>query len=213
MTRTSNIYIILISAILVLSSSCTENSGRSEQSGEKTVTKSVPATSSSYPEINTWADDLRNFRTAVLKNDVEKLSTYFDFPLINDTTQIWSAVYENVEEDKRPKEFKATFEVSDFKEHYKSLFNEPFSKTLKAVKLQDLYKTNQFTTPEIKSEPSSYHMLASFNQSTSIVELSVIFSGEMDENGAEISETEHAIIYFFSVKGNRLKFDKILFAG
>ena len=140
--------------------------------------------------------------------------TYFDFPVSNDGTQIWAAVYDSVEEDKQPKEFKSTFTGNDFKEHFHSLFNEAFVKSLKAVNLQELLKTNEFTTPAIKDGASNYHMLANFDQPTSTLQLSVIFSGEADENGEEISETEHAIIYFFKFKDNKqLKFEKILFAG
>lgn len=118
------------------------------------------------------------------------------------------------EEDKKPKEYKEIFTEDDFKDHYTSLFNAPFIKSIGRVDLDKLYKTNESVTDDIKGKLERYHMVANFDQPTAMLQLSVVFSGELDEKGNAISETEHAIIYFFKINdGKYLKFDKILFAG
>jgi len=57
-------------------------------------------------------------------------------------------------------------------------------------------------------------MLADYDKASATLQLSVLYSGDTDENGEGISEDESATIYFFKVLDNKtLKFDKILFAG
>jgi len=205
---------IMFSVIILLLSSCTDNPKHAEESKGKPDTASVTLTHSANESTDSWVDDLKNFRTAIQKNDLAQLKTYFAFPLVNDTTQIWTAVYDNVDEDKQPTKINDTFTENDFEQHYQSLFNQPFINSLNKVDLQTLSKQNEYTTADIKGEDSSYHMLASFNKATATLELAVSYSGALDEDGTEISETEHAIIYLFKVVDNKyLKFDKILFAG
>ena len=110
--------------------------------------------------------------------------------------------------------YKEIFTEDDFKDHYISLFNEPFIKSISRIDFDKLYKTNESVTHDIKGKLESYHMLANFDKPTAMLQLSVVFSGELDGEGNAISESEHAIIYFFKIKdGKYLKFDKILFAG
>ena len=195
-------------------SSCVRKSNQERQSTNQPEAKIEGKTEAGYGLTNTWIDDLKNLRTAVSKGDLEKMKTYFNFPLVDDTTQIWSAVYDGVEEDKKPKEYKEIFTEDDFKDHCTSLFNAPFIKSIGRVDLDKLYKTNESVTDDIKGKLESYHMVANFDKPTAMLQLSVVFSGELDEKGNAISETEHAIIYFFKINDDKyLKFDKILFAG
>jgi len=211
---TYKLTLLLTGAIMILLSSCVGKSSKERQSTNQPEAKIEGKTEVGYALTNTWIDDLENLRTAVSKGDLEKMKTYFNFPLVNDTTQIWSAVYDGVEEDKRPKVYKELFTEDDFKDQYTSLFNEPFIKTIRRVDLDKLYKTKECVTDEIKGKLESYHMVANFDKLTAMLQLSVVFAGELDEEGNAISETEHAIIYFFKINDDKyLKFDKILFAG
>ncbi len=211
---TYKLKLLLTGAIMISLSSCVEKSSEERQSTGHPEAKMEGKTEAGYISTNTWIDDLKNFRAAVSKGDLEKMKTYFNFPLMDDTTQIWSAVYDGVEEDKRPKEYKEIFTEDDFKDHYKSLFNAPFIESVRMVDLNKLYKTNESITDDIKGKTKGYHMVANFDKPTAMLQLSVVFSGELDEEGNAISETEHAIIYFFKIKDDKyLKFDKILFAG
>ncbi|MCX2429630.1 hypothetical protein [Pedobacter sp. GR22-10] len=206
--------LLLTGAIMISLSSCVRKSNQERQSTNQPEAKIEGKTEAGYGLTNTWIDDLKNLRTAVSKGDLEKMKTYFNFPLVDDTTQIWSAVYDGVEEDKKPKEYKEIFTEDDFKDHCTSLFNAPFIKSIGRVDLDKLYKTNESVTDDIKGKLESYHMVANFDKPTAMLQLSVVFSGELDEKGNAISETEHAIIYFFKINDDKyLKFDKILFAG
>ncbi len=211
---TYKLKLLLTGAIMMSLSSCVEKSSKERQSTSQPEAKMEGKSGAGYSLTNTWIDDLKNFRTAVSKGDLEKMQTYFNFPVVDDTTQIWSAVYEDVEEDRRPKAYKEIFTEDDFKDHYKSLFNAPFIESVRMVDLNKLYKTNESITDDIKAKTEAYHMVANFDKPTAMLQLSVVFSGELDEEGDAISETEHAIIYFFKIKDDKyLKFDKILFAG
>ena len=211
---TYKLTLLLTGAIMISLSSCVGKSNQERQSTNRPEAKIEEKTEAGYSLTSTWIDELKNLRTAVSKGDLEKMKTYFNFPLVDDTTQIWSAVYDGVEEDKRPKVYKEVFTEDDFKDHYTSLFNAPFIKSIGMVDLDKLYKTNESVTDDIKGKTEGYHMVANFDKPTAMLQLSVVFSGELDEDGNVISETEHAIIYFFKIKDDKyLKFDKILFAG
>ncbi|MFC4210952.1 hypothetical protein ACFOWA_07155 [Pedobacter lithocola] len=206
--------LLLFVATIILLPSCIEKPKKVDESISTSKTAAIKKTISNYSLVNSWIDDLQNFRTAVSASDLEKMSTYFDFPIVNDTTQIWTAVYEGIEENKRPKEYKKFFTKEDLKEYHTLLFNEIFIKSLNKVKLEQLYKQNEFTTQNIKIGTSNYYVFASFDKTKSMLQVSIMFSGELDEEGNGISETESAIIYFFKIKDDKyLKFDKILFAG
>ena len=170
--------------------------------------------STRYISVNTWIDDFKSFRTAVYQKDVQKIKSYFNFPIPADTTHVWVAIYDKEDENKRPKEFPGTFNERDLEKQYDKLFDSVFVKSLLKVKSEQLYKTGEYTTPEINDGGQSYHMLANYNKATSTLQLSVLYAGGTDENGEEVSEGEYAVIYFFKVENNKtLKFDKILFAG
>jgi len=87
------------------------------------------------------------------------MKTFFNFPIVDDTTQIWSVVYDRVEENERPKEFRKIFTEDDFKDHYTLLFNKPFIESLDMVNLDKLYKTNESITKDVKDKTESYHMV------------------------------------------------------
>jgi len=176
--------------------------------------QSFAVAQSQYAEVTKWLDDFKNFKTAIDHNDLEKMKTYFNLPMSSETTQIWVAIYDNVDEDKRPQNFPDTFTEADLEKQHDKLFNSAFVKSLLKINSAQLYKTGQYTTPEIKEEGQSFHMLVQFDKASATLQLSVLYAGGTDENGEEISEGESATIYFFKVIDNKtLKFDKILFAG
>lgn len=200
--------------LIILVSACIQNEPQSKKPAPKSNASKTQVLESSYRAVNSWPDDLENFRKAISINDVDKLKTYFSFPVDADTTEVWFAIYDNVEESKRPKVYSNTFTEADFEKHNKSLFNNAFTKTLNKLNGDELYKKGEYTTSKLKENSQNFYMVANYDKATAMLQLSVIFSGELDENGEELSETEHATIYFFKVDANKhLKFDKILFAG
>ncbi len=213
-TTSRNIIAVLITAATVLIVACNHDQAKSKKEDTKASTKTSPVAKSTYGEVNTWLDDFKNFRTAVYQNDLAKMKSYFNFPVYADTTQIWTAVYDNIDESKRPQTYPDTFTETDFEKHHQMLFTEAFTKSLLKVKSEVLFKEGEYTTPQIKESDHTYHIIAHYDKATSTLQLSLMYSGGVDENGEEVSEGEYAIIYFFKVEsGKYLKFDKILFAG
>lgn len=209
--NTKTLFFISLTTALLFGACHNEKHGAIVNSDSKQIDT---VKSTRYTSVNAWIDDFKNFRTAVYQKDVQKLKSYFNFPVPADTTQVWVAIYDKEDESKRPKEFPGTFNERDLEKKYDKLFDSVFVKSLLKVKSERLYKTGEYTTPEIKDGGQSYHMLANYNKATSTLQLSVLYAGGTDENGEEVSEGEYAVIYFFKVENNKnLKFDKILFAG
>jgi len=208
-------YLLSFAFIIVLFlNACVHDKPKSEQVGQTPQAQLGAVAKPQYTEVNTWLDDFDNFKTAIDHEDVEKIKTYFNFPVAAETTQIWVAVYDNVDEDKRPQNFPDTFTEADLEKQHDKLFNSAFVKSLLKINSAHLYKTGEYTTPEIKEGGQSFHMLVQLDKASATLQLSVLYAGGTDENGEEISEGESATIYFFKVIDNKtLKFDKILFAG
>ncbi|WP_345953977.1 hypothetical protein [Mucilaginibacter sp. PAMB04168] len=203
----------LIAAIVILSA-CTHDQAKSNKDVAKSNAPASPAINTTYGEVNTWLDDFKNFRTAVYQKDLVKMKSYFDFSAPADTTQIWTAIYDNRNENKRPETYPSTFTEADLEKYHRNIFTDDFTKSLLKVKSEVLYRKGEYTTPGIKQNDRTYHMLAQYDKATTTLQLFVSYSGGVDENGEEVSEGEYAIIYFFKIEnGKYLKFDKILFAG
>jgi len=208
-------YLLSFVFVLVLFlNACVHDKPKSNQVDQTLKAQPRTVAKSQYAEVNTWLDDFKNLKTAIDQKDLEKMKTYFNFPVSAETTQIWVAVYDNVDEDKRPQNFPDTFTEADLEKQHDKLFNSAFVKSLLKINSAHLYKTGEYTTPEIKEVGQSFHMLAHFDKASATIQLSVLYAGGTDENGQEISEGESATIYFFKVENSKtLKFDKILFAG
>ncbi|QJD97317.1 hypothetical protein HH214_16295 [Mucilaginibacter robiniae] len=209
-TNTQKILSLTIAGI-TLSGACTPDKHKNKQADAKSDTTIRSPAKSPYVTVNTWLDDFRNFRTAVYQNDVQKLKTYFSFPVNADTTQVCNIVYDNADDSKRPETYPGTFTERDFEKHHRAVFTHAFIKSLLKVKSEQLAQKGEYTTPKVKE---SYVMIANYDKANATLQLSVSYSGDTDENGNYVSESEYAVIYFFKVQNNKfLKFDKILFAG
>ena len=197
---------------MVFLQACDNKEKSAKQSEKKTDAQSTDG-KSLYEPVNSWLNDFRNFRTAVYQKDVDKQKTYFSFPL-NDSTQIWEAVYDRVDDQKRPEPFPATFTEEDFLKHHNTIFNSAFVKSLLKVKSEVLLKKSEYTTPELVDGKEHFSMVANFDKATSTLQLAVTYPGGTDDEGNYVSEGEYAIIYIFKITDNKyLKFDKVLFAG
>ncbi|WP_316850488.1 hypothetical protein [Pedobacter agri] len=169
---------------------------------------------STYTPVTIWIEDFANLREAIYRQDIAKMKAYFNFPVFVDTTQIWQAIYDNMDQSERPHTTPSTFTGEDLEKNYSRLFNEDFVKSLLKVNTGPLYKDGEFTTPKTVNKDRSFYMLAQYDKATKSIQLSLIYSGWKDENGVDMSEGESATIYFFKVTNtNHLIFEKILFAG
>lgn len=205
---------LLSLCVLIVLNSCVQNKPEAKEADKISENKLKVAAEQSYATVNNWLDDFKNFRTSVYQKDVEKMKAYFNFPVVADTTQIWVAVNDNIDETKRPQNYPATFTGKDLGKYHDKLFNEAFVKTILKVKTQQLYQNGEYTTPSIKYGDQKICMIANYDKPTATLQLSVTYSGSTAEDGDDISESESATVYFFKVTDEKyLKFDKILFAG
>jgi hypothetical protein len=211
LTTFKKTYLLCLASALFINA-CTNGEKHSKQKELNTTKASLDKPQ--YEVINMWIDDFRNLRTAIYKEDVEKQKAYFNFPLNADTTQVWEAVYDQVDENKRPSTLSATFTEADFEKYRHAIFSKSFMKGLLKVKSKELFQTGEYTTAKINEGKETFSMIAQYDKATTTLQLSLTYPGGTDEEGNYVSEGEYAIIYFFKVEQNKhLKFDKILFAG
>ncbi|WP_352432918.1 hypothetical protein ABDD95_20700 [Mucilaginibacter sp. PAMB04274] len=207
-------YLLSFAFVITLLNACVQDKPKNSEADKSSGIQPKVEAKSTYAAVNTWLDDFKNFRTAVYQQDVQQMKTYFNFPIFADTTQVWVAIYDNVDESKRPQTYPATFTEADLEKQHGKLFNDAFVQSLLKVKSEQLYQKGEYTTPVIKAGDQSFHMIAHYDKATASLQLSLMFAGWTDKNGEEMSEGESAIIYFFKVVEYKyLKFDKILFAG
>jgi len=72
--------------------SCGNNpSATGQATTESVADKAADSITNKQDTLNAlWINDFRNFRNAVYQNDVNKLKTYFKFPVLNPYNEIWS---------------------------------------------------------------------------------------------------------------------------
>ncbi|TDS06567.1 hypothetical protein [Sphingobacterium paludis] len=161
-----------------------------------------------------WIKIFNDFRSAASTDDLAKQKSYFSFPINADTTQIWYAVYDQIDEEKWPSSFPPLFSENDFEVYHKYLFSEDFKNGLSKVDLKSLGNDGQYTTPILSENKRPYYLAVHFDQISETLQLTLSYSGENNEQGEYLSEGEYALIYFFRIgKSESLKFDKMLFAG
>ncbi|RNL50711.1 hypothetical protein [Pedobacter jejuensis] len=174
--------------------------------------------SNNYIEVKTWIDDFKNFRQAVYTNDKAKLKTYFRFPIVGETSGIWSLMsFNDVEIAKRKAKYinPDLFYEEDLDEFPDGVFNADFVKTIMKIKTAQLFSKRQTETPEFTANGQNFKMIATYDDDEAILQLNISYSNNaVDENGEKVSEGEHNVIYIFDVIGNkRIFFKKIELAG
>ncbi|SHF28971.1 hypothetical protein SAMN04488522_102721 [Pedobacter caeni] len=211
-------------SLVYLFTSC-NGEGTKKQAEEKaTATLSLGDTTKSaelnskYPEVQTWVDDFKNFRTAVYQKDLLKLKTYFNFPINGDNTELWP-VCDLSEADWIERKAKVpnpeTFRETDFDQYYTRIFNKDFVKCILKIKSAILIQSLESKSPEFMGEDYRYQLYAQFNPEDQTLQLNMAFSNKAkDEEGNYVSEGEHNVIYTFKIlEGKKLQFEKIQLAG
>lgn len=171
-----------------------------------------------YVGVNNWLDDFKNFRQAVYLKDIEKLKTYFDFPVKDDGAAIWhlcNLTEKEMQTRKNKVADPTLFYEEDLERYYSRIFNADFVKTLLKVKSAKLYETHSNETPEFTTADHIYRLIAEYNPADKVLSLNLAYTNNAkDEDGNPISEGECNVIYSFTViNGKHLKFRRIDIAG
>ena len=163
---------------------------------------------------STWIDDFKSFRDAAYYNDVNKLKSYFNFPVNIDSSQLFIGVAQSdaaAQEAIRNLKF---FTEADLKRYHKNLFHPAFMKSLLKVKSAELFKTGESSSPKFSDKDGDYQMYVTYNVDNHTLTLNLAYSNGADENGEHISEGEYNLIYEFDVLDDKyIRFKKVEMAG
>jgi len=181
-----------------------------KQDGNSIDTVNVKAESHS----GTWIDDFKNFRDAAYYNDVNKLKSYFNFPVNTDSSQLFIGVALSDEEAREAIRKLKFFTEADLKRYHKNLFHPAFMKSLLKVKSAELFKTGESSSPKFSDKDGDYQMYVTYNRDNHTLTLNLAYSNGTDENGEHVSEGEYNLIYEFDVLDDKyIRFKKVDMAG
>lgn len=184
---------------------------KSETASNKLSPSITPQAQVATPK---WIDAFKDLCSAIETDDVAKQKSYFSFPINADTTQIWYAVYDQVEQDKWPSPLPATFSEADYERYHNHLFSPDFRNGLAKIDIEHLAKDGNYTTPMFNENTIPYYLAVHINKSNQSLQFTLSYAGQHDEQGNYVSEGEYALIYLFKIEdGKSLRFDKMLFAG
>ena len=179
--------------------------------------KAITSTTDSSKSKTTWINEFKGLRTALYKNNRQKLKSYFSFPIIDKSNQIWIPVTPEDEVDGIYESKKTIpFTERDFDKYYNKLFSKRFINGLLKIKTDLLYKTGETASPEFKEGDSlSYTVYVYYEKKQNILSLNFALNRVFKDKAGEIMDGgESSIIYTFTItKEGRLKFQEIVLAG
>ena len=163
-----------------------------------------------------WIQDLRAFRDAVYRKDINKVKSFIDFPILNENNEIWFLVYGG--DGKAATLLSAKikpFLEKDFDRYFSKLFSKQFINALLKIKTGQLYKTGEAETITLKEGATSYKMYAIFDTAKNELSLNLASNTPVkDTNGEILDAGEFNAIYYFNVLTNgHIKFKQVRIAG
>lgn len=211
-------YLIFASILLLACNNAPKTIENKTDPQTATADTAVLTEEKNYVSVNNWLDDFKNFRQAVYLKDLNKLKTYFNFPVTDDGAAIWHLCnLTEAEIQARKNKFKNTdlFYEQDLEQYQSRIFNADFVKTLLKIKSAKLYETHVNETPEFTTAETIYKMIAEYNAADKVLTLNLAYANNAkDDEGNQVSEGEYNIIYsFVIIDGKYLKFRKIDIAG
>jgi len=182
----------------------------------------LPASASMNDTVQTdstareWIDDFKVFRDAVYHSDQEKVKTFFSFPVLNPSNEIWWLVLSDRErEAKKLTGEIAPFTEKDFSKYYKKIFPPAFTSTLLKIKSAELFNKGETESVEIKKGNTTYKMYASVDKETHVLSLNLSYTTVWKDDKGEVTDGgESSVIYSFSILPDQhLKFMYVRLAG
>jgi hypothetical protein len=164
-----------------------------------------------------WLNDFRAFRDAVFLRNKTRVKTFIDFPIMNESNEIWYLVSGGYE--KKAGQFSdktRPFTASDFDKYFDKLFSKRFINSILKIKSEELYKNGEYETVELKEgNATTYKMYATVYKDKKALSLHVWSNTvHKDENGEVLDGGEYSIIYNFTIaESGQLKFVQVRLAG
>jgi len=195
---------IIIGAFISLS--CT-NSTQTKTSGDLMSHQSTdnPTTGHSS-DSSKWTDNFLELKNAITTGDRKALKSFIDFPIKNKGNEIWYLADSKLVMEIDPKEIKP-FTEADYDKYFSSIFALDLRKTFEKLNVEEFFKTNKSTSPEIEVVKDSKSKLEAFyDKDSHKVTLTLLTTGQ------EFSE--FAVIYEFDItQDQKIKFRQVHVAG
>lgn len=197
-----------------------KSSGNIPQStADSIIDRTADSTTHKQDTLNSsWINNFRDLRNAIYQDDVNKIKTYFRFPVLNTNNEIWSValtdstdIFTGVSADTI-----TPFTEKDFARYYKKLFTKEFINAILTIKSDELFKKNRASTELFNSDSATiYSMSASVDKEDHTLNLNLSFNTAVtDENGNFLDPGEASIHYTFAIQNDgRLLFKEIRIAG
>jgi len=163
-----------------------------------------------------WVDNFRQFRDAIFHRDKTKAKAFFNFPIKDESNEIWYLAYsENDKSIDKLGNIAKPFTEVDFDKYFDNIFSKNFVKSLLQIKVDELYKKGTFDTSELKDSSTTCILLSSYDKTEHSLQLNLNSNTPInDDKGQPIEAGEFSIIYYFEItKQGHIKFKKIMLAG
>lgn len=204
--------LIIFCAILVLFTFCKNENQQTLNSAETIA--NIDTTVSLSNKNPDWITQFKQLRQAIYQSDTLVLKSFFDFPIIADSSNyIWMLAY-NFNE-KRIEELSADqvkpFTETDFMRYCKNLFPNTTKQSLLSIKSDSLaINKSAESYKEYTEKGYAYTASVSFDEDTQELSIGILSHGIQKDN----FDGEGAIFYIFKwTKDARLKFNKVMLAG
>ncbi len=163
----------------------------------------------------TWIDDFKLFRTAVYQNDKAAVKQYFKFPLYNAGNEIWMLVLKEPAYEKLAGKKELAFTEKDLDKYYLKIFPPAFKKSILKIKTDELFRTGNAESTELKEANTSYKMYASYDKKTRILSLNLAYNTVIKDKDGEVEDGgESNVIYNFIIdKAGHIIFKEVRLAG
>jgi hypothetical protein len=197
------LYIIIGAFISLSCTNSTQNKPSGITSQEGTSNSTTPEQSS---DSSKWTDSFLELKEAITTGDRKAVKSFIDFPIKNKENEIWYLADSKLVMEISSKEIKP-FTEADFDKYFSSIFALDLRKTLAKLNVEEFFKTNKSTSPEIEVVKDSKSKLeASYDKTTQKVTLTLLTTGQ--------EFAEFAVAYEFDITPDqKIKFRQVHVAG
>lgn len=204
-----NKYIFPAAAIIALAS-CGGNANKTAPGTDKKLPQEKVA---EKVGTATWINDFRAFRDAVYQSDRKKVKEFVDFPITDQTINIWGIVYAGTKEYDTHGFDTIPFTEKDFDKFYDKLFTKTFIKCLLKIKSEELYKKGKVSSPKLEEEAMIHTLHADVSEDNTLT-LNLSSSGHYTVEEGESDKIEFNVMFSFSILENgKIKLKKVMMAG
>jgi hypothetical protein len=155
---------IIIGTFISLScTNSTQNKPSTDLTSQQTTDSSTTVGQSS--DSSKWTDKFLELKKAISMGDRNAVKSFIDFPIKNKGNEIWYLADSKLVMEINPREIKP-FTEADFDKYFSSIFALDLRKTFEKLNVEEFFKTNKSTSPEIEVVKGSKSKLeATFDKS------------------------------------------------